>query len=116
MSDVFVSYAREDKEPARTVADALAHQGFSIWFDEKTTPGKAWDEVIGRELDNARCVVVLWSEASIKSRWVKEEAGRAADRNCLVPVLIETVTPPFGFRSIQAADLSEWHGDAAAPQ
>ena len=55
-------------------------------------------------------MVVLWSAQSIESEWVCEEAteGRRLDR--LVPVLIEQVRPPAGFREIQAADLTGWDG------
>ena len=34
----------------------------------------------------------------------------------LVPVLIEQVRPPMGFRSVQACDLSDWEGDPAAAE
>ena len=33
----------------------------------------------------------------------------------MVPVLIEKVRPPLGFRSIQAADLTGWNGERTAP-
>ena len=32
--DVFISYASEDKEVARALADALIALGLSVWFDE----------------------------------------------------------------------------------
>ncbi len=110
MSSVFISYAEEDAAFARMVADALQRAGFSVWWDRQIPPGKTWDDAIGRALDDAGCVIVLWSGASVKSRWVREEAERAASRNCLVPVFIEKVEPPFGFGRIQAADLSHWRG------
>ncbi|MGH9370991.1 MAG: toll/interleukin-1 receptor domain-containing protein, partial [Vicinamibacterales bacterium] len=71
-------------------------------------PGKAFDVVIGEALQAAHCVVVLWSRASVESNWVKEEAGDAAERSILVPVLIEDVSPPLGFRRFQAARLVGW--------
>ncbi len=79
-------------------------------------PGKTWDEVIGASLDAASCVVVLWSKVSVQSRWVREEAERGADRGILVPVFIEKVEPPFGFGRIEAADLSDWKGEATDPE
>src|SRR6516165_11542457 len=72
--------------------------------------GKTWRETIGRELQGARCVIVLWSKNSIESRWVQEEADDAQGRGVLVPILIENVQPPIGFRSIQAAHLKNWNG------
>ena len=116
MSDVFISYAKEDWAAARTLADALVNAGFSVWWDRDVPPGKAWHEVIGRQLDGAGCVIVLWSGESAQSRWVRDEADRAASRGCLIPVLVENIAVPLGFGQIQAADLSKWRGDAGDPQ
>ncbi|MCI0420597.1 MAG: toll/interleukin-1 receptor domain-containing protein, partial [Acidobacteria bacterium] len=79
-------------------------------------PGQRFDEVIEKALLAAKCVVVLWSEESIKSRWVRNEASEGVDRDILLPVFLERVNPPFLFRRIQAADLSDWHGDPAHPE
>ena len=116
MSSVFISYAKEDAATARMLVDALQRAGFSVWWDRHIPPGKTWDDVIGRALETAACVIVLWSETSVQSRWVREEAERAASRGCLIPVLVEKVDPPFGFGRIQAADLSGWRGDEHAPE
>lgn len=110
MSDVFVSYANEDRAWAEMLAHALEGRGWSIFWDRTIPIGKTWRETIGRELSEARCVVVIWSKASIASGWVQEEADDAKWRGILVPVLIEGVGPPIGFRSLQAADLSDWNG------
>ena len=116
MTDViFVSYAREDEGAARTMVAALENAGLRVWWDREIPPGKTWDEVIGRALDTASCVLVLWSRNSVQSRWVREEADRAASRGRLIPVLIEKVDQPFGFGRIQAADLTGWRGDASHP-
>jgi hypothetical protein len=40
----------------------------------------------------------------------QEEADDAKRRRALVPVLIENVQPPIGFRAIQAAHLENWDG------
>ena len=111
MSDVFISYAREDLATAQILADALEKAGFSVSWDRHIPPGKTWDDVIGRALDDAACVIVLWSKMSVMSRWVREEADRAFSRGCLIPALVEKVDPPFGFGRIQLADLSRWQGD-----
>ncbi|QLH40288.1 MAG: SUMF1/EgtB/PvdO family nonheme iron enzyme [Defluviicoccus sp.] len=73
--------------------------------------GEIWDEKIERALDAACCVVVLWSAASITRRWVREEALSGLERHMLVPVVIERVRPPLGFRSVHYEDLSGWAGE-----
>ncbi len=116
MNQVFVSYAKEDSSIAEKLAKALQHAGYSVWWDRHIPPGKTWDEVIGRALDSATCVVVLWSRRSVESRWVREEAEKGASRGCLIPALVEKVEPPFGFGRIQAANLSGWSGDESDPE
>lgn len=74
--------------------------------------GESFEEVIDKELDAAQCVVVLWSQAAASSRWVRAEAGEAAERGILIPVLLEDdVKLPLGFRTIHAETLVGWNGD-----
>src|SRR5262245_35764678 len=108
MADIFISYASADRDRARVLADALATQGWSVWWDRTIPPGRQFDEVIEEELAAAGCVVVLWSRASVASTWVKTEAAEARDRRMLVPVLIDDVKIPLEFKRVQAADLSQW--------
>jgi sulfatase modifying factor 1 len=115
MSDIFISYARADRPHAEALAKALEAQGWSVWWDWNIPAGKTFRSVIQEQLGNARCVIVLWSTTSITRKWVIEEASEGEDRGVLVPVLIEKVRPPLGFRSIQAADLDGWQGDPTAP-
>jgi len=116
MSDIFLSYASEDRETAHKFADALEALGWSVWWDREIPPGKTFDQVIEEELNSARCVMVLWSFESVRSRWVRTEASAAMDRECLVPVLIDTVAIPLEFKRIQAAALMDWDGDTANPE
>ena len=109
--DVFLSYSRQDEKLAGRFAQLLENEGLTVWWDRKIPPGKTWDQVIGTALDEARCVVVLWTPASVKSDWVKEEASRAARRGVLVPALLEEAEAPLGFGRIEAAELSGWRGE-----
>lgn len=116
MADIFISYASPDKERAKTLTERLSEQGHSVWWDRTIPPGRVFDEVIQEALHEARCVIVLWSAASVKSNWVKTEASEAVAQNKLVPALIEAVAPPIEFKRIQAADLSGWSGEAEHPE
>ena len=111
--DVFLSYASEDRGRARQVAQALEGCGWSVWWDRKIVAGEAFDQTIERQLDSARCVVVLWSTASVASEWVKNEAAAAAERQVLVPVLVDDVKIPLEFRRRQTANLLDWDGDTS---
>ena len=110
MTDVFICYAREDRERAGQVASALEACGWSVWWDRKIIAGQAFDQAIEHEIETAKCVVVLWSEDSIVSEWVKNEAAAAAERGVLVPVRIDDVRLPLEFRRKQTVDLLGWDG------
>jgi hypothetical protein len=116
MAEIFISYEKTDLAHAEMLADMLERRGWATFWDRTIPAGSTWRKTIGRELDAARCVVVLWSEASKESRWVLEEAEDALGRGVLLPVLIEDgVQPPIGFRSIQAGNLANWDGTELAP-
>lgn len=106
MADVFISYAREDEPFVHQLADVFLNQGFSVFWDRKIAVGQTWRSVISRELHDARCVVVVWSNSSVASDFVAEEADDGKSRGILHPVLSEKVQVPLGFRSIQCADLT----------
>jgi hypothetical protein len=110
MADIFLSYANEDRETARAVAGLLESAGCTVWWDRRIPAGRTWRSMIEEALRDMRCMVVLWSSHSVDSDWVKEEAEEARALGKLIPVLIEPVKPPVGFRSIQAADLTDWDG------
>lgn len=61
-------------------------------------------------MDEALCVVVLWSQKSVDSDWVRNEAQDGRDRELLVPVIIDDVKLPLEFRRIQTANLVAWPG------
>jgi hypothetical protein len=108
MSDIFISYSKEDRGKAKDIAEALVEQGFSVWWDRSILPGETFDTVIEAALDAAKCVIVLWSRTSVSSKWVKTEASEGDKRGILIPVLIDDVKIPLEFRRMQAADLKDW--------
>jgi hypothetical protein len=110
MADIFLSYSSKDKERVRPLVLALEREGWSVWWDRRTLAGDSFLSTIQSELTNSKCVVVVWSSDSVQSRWVLEEAEEGRVKNCLVPVRIDLVTIPLGFRLIQAVDLVGWTG------
>lgn len=115
MADVFLSYAREDVERARQVAQGLEQAGLDVFWDNEIPPGTTWADYIEQKLTQCKALIVLWSEHSTKSQWVREEARMGRDKGVLIPVMIDASAPPFGFGEVQSANLSGWNGDATDP-
>lgn len=116
MSDIFISYAREDRAKAKTLAELFQQQDWSVWWDRRIPPGRSFDQVIEEALGAAKCVVVLWSKHSASSDWVKGEAAEGLRRKILVPVRIDSANVPLEFRRLQTVDLSDWRRDAGHPE
>lgn len=109
MADVFISYARADADRAWHVAEALKSEGFRVWRDLEIRAGERFDERIESALEGVGCVLVLWSEAASKSKWVRSEADWAEENGKLVSAAIAPdVKRPLQFRHIHTEDLSAW--------
>jgi hypothetical protein len=116
MSDIFISYKREEQPVARKLADALQSEGFTVWWDPKLRAGEIFDDVIEKALNEAKCVIVLWSKRSVESLYVKDEAMYALDHDKLIPVAIENVSLPFRFRGVHTLSLLGWDGSKDFPE
>jgi hypothetical protein len=109
-SDIFISYKREEQAIARKLANALESEGWSVWWDPKLRAGEHFDDVIEKALNETKCVIVMWSNRAVQSRYVRDEATYALDRKKLVPVAIENVNLPFRFRGVHTLSLLGWDG------
>lgn len=116
MSQVFVSYSRQDSGLAKAVAQALEAAGHEVWWDRHIRGGSRFGKEIDEALKKADAVVVLWSRSSIESAWVQDEAAEGRDSDRLVPVLIDDCKPPLGFRQYQSIDLSGWTARRPLPE
>ncbi len=113
MIDVFVSYASQDRERVRKVVGAIEAMGCSVWWDREIGAGSAFDREIEKAIDDAHCIVVVWSANSVESEWVRTEANEGLEKGNLVPVAIESVKPPLAFRRIQTIDFASPDANAS---
>jgi hypothetical protein len=114
MSDIFVSYKREEQTTARKLASALENEGWTVWWDPKLRAGENFDDASEKALNEAKCVIVMWSSVSVNSEYIKAEATKALEKKKLVPVKIENVSLPFRFKRVETASLLDWDGSRAS--
>jgi hypothetical protein len=112
MSDIFISYDDQDRQRVRQIVEAFEAHGWNVWWDHRISTGEPFARVIERELTAASCVLVVWTNTSVHSEWVRAEADEAWKLGKLVPVLLDRVKPPMPFGQIQAADLVGWNHQA----
>jgi hypothetical protein len=108
MHDLFISYARADIDRVRQLAARLTNEGWSVWWDQDIPIGHEGDVEIQEALAHTRAVLVVWTEASVGSRWVKTEAAEGLERGILFPVRLDEAVLPLEFRRIQTANLRGW--------
>ena len=109
---VFVSYAHPDRDRVALLIDRLAGRGINVWWDGYITPGSPWHNAIQGHLDRAVCTLVVWTEHSVVSDFVRSEAGWGAP---LVPVKLDDAARiPVGFTEYQYSDLTSWDGDESS--
>ncbi|MFM2066873.1 MAG: hypothetical protein RLZZ584_1782 [Pseudomonadota bacterium] len=113
MSEVFVSYKREDEARVSALVRALERHGLAVWWDRGVVAGENWRARIRTELDEARAVVVVWTGLTVgaQGRFVQEEAATAFRDGKIVPVRLDAVTLPHSFADLPTIDLRHWaHG------
>lgn len=110
MSDIVISHVQEDLKVADALARALVERGWRVLVDRSATPaGPRYDRWIGNALGKTRCVLVLWSEHSVMSDSVWNQAYAGLMRDILVPVILkEGVEVPLAFRHRQSRLLLDW--------
>src|SRR5262245_56098373 len=86
MADVFISYAKTDRPLALTLSAFLEAEGWSVWWDKSLSAADLYRDEIMRQLAAARAVITIWSPNSVKSDWVRAEAGHAKKEGKLIPV------------------------------
>lgn len=70
---IFISYAREDQDYTRKLADHLHQRGFDVWVDDRIDFGDDWWDTIVENLRASDALVVVMTPESHKSKWVRRE-------------------------------------------
>ncbi len=106
---IFVSYSSHDKSTVQNLCERLRVQGIDTWASFKDIqPGAKWDEAIQEALDKSTHIIVMVSEASVQSSYVRAEIEYALDNGKVVlPILISKTKLPLRWHTLEYVDLSE---------
>ncbi|MEO8455187.1 MAG: toll/interleukin-1 receptor domain-containing protein [Sphingomicrobium sp.] len=110
MANIFLSYDHDDAARAAPIVTAFEKAGHNVWWDRHIHGGAQYNTEIENAVAAADALVVLWSERSVQSAWVRDEAAEGRERGKLVPVSLDGTRPPMGFRQFQTIDLSSAKG------
>ncbi len=89
MADIFISFAKEDKQFADFLHSHLTTEGVDVFqASVSLRPGQQWGQEILQNLKNSACVVFLASRAACQSPYVQQEIGASiiSGKN-LIPVV-----------------------------
>ena len=93
------------------LAAYLQAEGWTVWWDTSLTVGDTFRDEIMKQLAAARAVIVLWTQNSIRSDFVRAEAGRAKADGKLIPVKERDVAYfdiPLPFGEMHTEELSRY--------
>lgn len=86
---LFISHSHKDNEFVLKLTKELEKSGFLVWIDDHLEGGVEFPEKIRNELLNSDYILILLSEHSINSKWVKREIAFSDSQNkALVPIMI----------------------------
>ena len=111
--EVFISYARSDREKVMPIVGILRSAGVSIWVDEgKIDAATLWSEEIVDAINNCKVMIVMLSKNSTSSENVVKEVMLASEnKKQILPVYIESTDVPrklqYQLAGIQHLEVSE---------
>lgn len=117
MRQVFISYARDDREAVEALAARLRRLVDSVWFDSQLHGGEDWWAGILERVRSCDVFLAVVSSASLDSeacsieRTYARETGRT-----ILPVALEDIPPalPGDLATVQIVDFSTPGEDAVA--
>jgi nucleoside 2-deoxyribosyltransferase len=82
MTNVFISYSRDDAELADSIRRGLAEAGIAtLMGDDPLQSGAEWRKTLVKKIAKADAVVVVVSKSAVESSWTMTELGIAWGAN-----------------------------------
>jgi len=92
--EVFLSHSSLDRDFADSIAETLRKHGIPVWYSQTNILGaQQWHDEIGEALKRCDWFVVILTENSVRSTWVKREVMFVLNdnrfANKIIPILYE---------------------------
>lgn len=106
---IFISYSWKDQDEARQIRNAIPEE-FDVWMDvEQMKPGAPIAQVLEKALSGSDYYLLLISENSNTSSWVKRELSYAFElaagkKLSVVPFLLKQAEIPFEMKGLMYID------------
>ncbi len=117
-AEIFISYKSEEEAYAREIRRVLEENGFSCWMAPDSIPsGSNYMKQIPQAIDDCRVMIVLVSEKSQESTWVKNEFNQAVTQDKLIiPYVIQNcdLKEEFRFSMGTMQQVPAWKDEKAA--
>ncbi len=119
-ADAFISYKSEEENYAKRVRDVLEANGISCWMAPDSIPaGSDYMNQIPKAINECRVMIVLLSEKSQRSTWVRNEFSQAVTKGKMViPYVIQDcpIEDDFAFSMSTMQQVFAWKDEEAALQ
>jgi len=118
-AEVFVSYARTDRERVMELVERMRSAGIGVWVDEGGIHGASlWGQEIVDAIDASKVMILMISDSSITSdNVVKELSIASEDKKPILPVYLHGSEIPKSMRyqlaGIQHIEFFEGQEDEA---
>jgi hypothetical protein len=103
----FLSYAREDKERVRDIAEILIQAGHDPWFDDALLPGQDWKQKLSQAIHECDSFIYILSPESVESEWCQWEFKEAVKQGKpIIPIMLRQTKLPRSLSKIQFVDFT----------
>ena len=90
MSNIFLSYCREDQKKAEVIVRDIEQLGHKIWYDEELTGGQEWWNLILEKIRESDIFAFIISNESLKSQACSYEYTYANQvRKPILPIVMD---------------------------
>lgn len=116
MTDIIIIYSGEDDALASPIGDWAQALGLSLQLAPLREPDELDAEAIEAQIEEAKAVLVCWSQRAVASSAVRTRAAIASARGKLATCRLTPCAIPFPFDAVATVDMQNWAGRADAPE